>query len=58
MIEKVKSVKEDENEAYLTNNQRKCAGENGELAIICVVLAKVDHRMIIHKIAEIFTTML
>ena len=52
------SIKEEENEAYLTNNQRMCAGENRELAIIHVVLAKVDRRMIIPKNGEIFTTML
>ena len=28
MKEKVTNVKEDENEAYLTNNQRTCAGGN------------------------------
>ena len=44
------SIKEDENEVYLANNQRMCAGENTELAIIHVVLAKVDRRMIISKI--------
>ena len=31
------NVKEDENEAYLTNNQRICADENRELGIIHVV---------------------
>ena len=34
----------------LTNNQRTCAGENREVAIICVVWSKVDLRMDISKL--------
>ena len=45
-------------ELTITNNLRTYAGEDRELAIICVVLAKVDHRIIFPKSEEIFTTML
>ena len=51
------SVKENENDVHFTNNQRTCACENRELAIKCMVLAKVDRRMRFTKIEEIFTSL-